>query len=607
MDQGGAVMAAEVGAWVSHAVRLAEDVVLLAGVTQGASHEAEPWLEDESIEASVLTFQRSAQDQQTSGILVGLHMRSSNLEVPLTLFQGEAALVLGPADLEAIETDIMTLVRECLAWLDESTRRRVMKFLVSLTVGRAAHVLSENLSIAREGLRERLPLSVIDAHRSQILHLENVLAVDETSFCIHGWLRDDDARMARLTAVSPEGDHVEIAECLYRYPRHDLAELFNLAYEDVLQRRPGFLTYAELGAPSKAGEGWLVVLRNRDGSGIEALAPPVVRRADVVRGHLLSYLALERPGEDRLKRSVIEPALSRIQKAVQERVRIESIEQYGEPPPAPDVSLVIPLYKRVDLLEQQLAQFVHDQEILAADVIYVLDSPELGDFLHSYAEQLYRLYRVPFRVVFLSHNGGFSVANNAGASVARGRLLLLLNSDILPDRAGWLSAMRDFFDRTPQIGALSPKLLYEDDSLQHAGLFFDRPPGSRLWANEHYFKGLHRHFPPANIARRVPAVTAACLMASLDVYGELGGLRGAYVQGDYEDSDFCLRLAEAGYDCWYLPEVELYHLEGQSYSGSQRELSSQYNMWLHTQLWDDRIQRAMDHEATASPLRRADT
>jgi GT2 family glycosyltransferase len=66
-----------------------------------------------------------------------------------------------------------------------------------------------------------------------------------------------------------------------------------------------------------------------------------------------------------------------------------------------------------------------------------------------------------------------------------------------------------------------------------------------------------------------------------------------YVQGDYEDSDLCLRLLAAGYDNWYLPSVELYHLEGQSYGWSTRWRATQFNAWTHTQLWDEAIAAAM--------------
>jgi GT2 family glycosyltransferase len=173
-------------------------------------------------------------------------------------------------------------------------------------------------------------------------------------------------------------------------------------------------------------------------------------------------------------------------------------------------------------------------------------------------------------------------------------LLLLLNSDVLPDKPGWLGRMTAFYDSTRGIGALAPKLLYEDDSLQHAGMYFSRLTGSHVWEKIHYFKGLHRDLPVANVPRPVPAVTGACLMVARELYERLGGLRDDYVRGDYEDCDLCLRLVEAGYENWYLPDAELYHLEGQSYAlDPQRLNNARYNAWLCTRLWNERIEDVM--------------
>ena len=113
----------------------------------------------------------------------------------------------------------------------------------------------------------------------------------------------------------------------------------------------------------------------------------------------------------------------------------------------------------------------------------------------------------------------------------------------------------------------------------------------------HYFKGMHRTLPAANVARRVPVLSGACLMIDRGLYEEFGGLQGAYVQGDYEDSDLCLRLSETGYENWYPPDAELYHLEGQSYSPANRRPANRYNIWLHTHLWGDRIAAMMSDTA----------
>jgi O-antigen biosynthesis protein len=170
-----------------------------------------------------------------------------------------------------------------------------------------------------------------------------------------------------------------------------------------------------------------------------------------------------------------------------------------------------------------------------------------------------------------------------------------------------LSTLRDFYDATPGIGALCPKLLYEDDSIQHAGSYFYQLPGSSKWVDAPFYKGMHRSLPAANVARSVPVVSGACMMIDRALYEELGGLSGMYVQGDYEDSDLCLQLLQKGRENWYLPHAELYHLEGQSYTPDARRPANRYNMWLHTHLWAEWIATLTQgqdfaHDAPAAEL-----
>ena len=101
------------------------------------------------------------------------------------------------------------------------------------------------------------------------------------------------------------------------------------------------------------------------------------------------------------------------------------------------------------------------------------------------------------------------------------------------------------------------------------------------------------------MTRTVPALCAACLMIERDRYLRMSGLRGLYIQGDYEDSDLCLRLQDDGREIWYLPEVELYHLEGQSYASQDRARNTIWNRWLHTYLWDKKIEALMNDQKSA--------
>jgi O-antigen biosynthesis protein len=311
---------------------------------------------------------------------------------------------------------------------------------------------------------------------------------------------------------------------------------------------------------------------------------------------ILGWLPLHALPDEDLMSNHVSPAITKLQQRYKRLGNRVEVVEYGKRLRSPEISIVIPLYKRIDFLEHQLAQFTLDPEIKAAEVIYVLDSPELKRELREMAAQLHPLYGVPFVVMALERGSGFAGAINLGVREARGRLLLLLNSDILPDKPGWLGKMAAFYDSKEKIGALGPKLLYEDETLQHAGMYFFLPNDTALagiWANVHYFKGLDRTLPAANVARRVPAVTGASLMIEKQLYEKVGGFPEMYQLGDHEDSELCLRLLKAGYENWYIPEVELYHLEAQSYPTPERGRMALYNRWLHTKRWGGFMKEVM--------------
>jgi GT2 family glycosyltransferase len=509
---------------------------------------------------------------------------------------GSRTATLGPAPASTLGVDLRALVREHLAGLDAGTRARIIKFLLADARGHDSTIdpnrLSESLSLLRDALRDPHPRVGLRSEEPRSLRIEDLVRIDERSFFVHGWVRDEQAPIVRLTAVSPEGARIEMLERMARVRRPDLDELF---LPSNGSGNLGFVCSLALDAPSRLSQGWILELENAAGLVVEVEAPKPIEDPVAARDAIVSTLERERSPTGPAAEHVL-PAVARLQEHLASMVEIEHVERFGEAPRSPRFSIVVPLYKRVDLLQHQLAQFASDPELSEVDLIYVLDSPEMAETTLAEAARLFELYRVPFRIATLLRNGGFAVANNRGASLADGRLLLLLNSDVLPATLGWLGRLASFHDATPRIGALGPKLLFEDDSLQHAGLYFRRSAAWAAWENAHYFKGLHRDLPAANVARPVPAVTAACLMIERSLYEEVGGMRSIYIQGDYEDSDLCLRLGEAGYQNWYRPEVALYHLEGRSYATAARQANARYNTWLHTSLWGQRIERLMSEQ-----------
>ena len=253
---------------------------------------------------------------------------------------------------------------------------------------------------------------------------------------------------------------------------------------------------------------------------------------------------------------------------------------------------MIPIYGRYDFIEHQLSQFVDDPDMARHEILYVIDDPRLDAEVRRSCATLARTYSVAFRVLHLSDNLGYAGANNVGVEHARGRRVLLLNSDVMPRAPGWLARLLEEAGDRLDTSIVGARLLYEDDSVQHDGMrFFDSPFVNGLWTNVHPGKGLPLGvFPsrPGLVPRQ--CVTGACMLMDREAYRRIGGFDERYVLGDYEDSDLCLAARRAGLDILLAERVVLYHLERQSQSlvsdERWKEELTYYNCWHHSGKWD---------------------
>jgi len=242
------------------------------------------------------------------------------------------------------------------------------------------------------------------------------------------------------------------------------------------------------------------------------------------------------------------------------------IKDFGHLPDIPEVSIIVPLYRRFDFMEHQMLEFDRDPFIRSnAELIYVIDDPDIRQDVLNEADRLFRQFGFPFRVVSGMRNRGYSGANNLGAEHANGAHLLFLNSDVFPIETGWLEHMLAVFaDDT--VGAVGARLLFPDGGLQHAGMSFEYQEQFGIWTNQHKGMGLAQELDGAML-RDVPAVTGACVMLPRAVFDAIGGWDTGYLLGDFEDSDLCFAVRQAGYRILYEPSAVLTHLERQSFTG----------------------------------------
>jgi len=165
------------------------------------------------------------------------------------------------------------------------------------------------------------------------------------------------------------------------------------------------------------------------------------------------------------------------------------------------------------------------------------------------------------RVVTWKEGFNYSAINNFGASYAKGEYYVLLNNDIELITEDWLEEMVANCQRK-DVGIVGAKLLYDDDSVQHAGIVV----GIGGVAGN-MFVGLKKdrdgYMHKASLQMNYSAVTAACLMVKARVFTQVGGLTEELAVA-FNDVDFCLKVRKAGYLVVYNPSVRAYHYESKS-------------------------------------------
>ncbi len=275
---------------------------------------------------------------------------------------------------------------------------------------------------------------------------------------------------------------------------------------------------------------------------------------------------------------------------------------FGLTPKNPTVSLIIPLYGRYDFVEHQLIEFSRDSWINShAEIIYVIDDQRIYENFVAESSNLYRLYKVPFKFIWGEENRGFSGANNLGAKNSKGKYLLFLNSDVFPQGPFWLESLIDSLEVNPKIGAVGPRLVFADGSIQHAGMEFQYKDDLNIWVNHHPNIGLDASLDPSKDLTKMQAITGACLLISKDNFERIDGWDGSYLIGDFEDSDLCLKLNQIGLSVAYNPNIQLIHLERQSFKlfGEQnfRTKVMIYNAALHQTRWASMIENLVRNKS----------
>lgn len=254
---------------------------------------------------------------------------------------------------------------------------------------------------------------------------------------------------------------------------------------------------------------------------------------------------------------------------------LKMLSEKIEPEP-PLVSIIIPLFNQVEYTANCLeALFKHTFASL-----YELILVDNGSTDRT--EELFDLLPATARVIRNKENLGFAKACNQGALAAKGKYLLFLNNDTVPLQ-NWLEPLIRILDTDPEVAAVGSKLLYADNTLQHAGVLVSNQyeSGEQLCVG-HVYRGDPADYPAANVACYYQVLTAACLMVRKDAFEAVNGFDEQYWNG-FEDVDLCFKLGHAEWKLVYEPRSVLYHFE--SKSGPERYAKAIHNSELLYKRW----------------------
>ncbi|WP_438434753.1 glycosyltransferase family 2 protein [Gorillibacterium sp. sgz500922] len=230
-----------------------------------------------------------------------------------------------------------------------------------------------------------------------------------------------------------------------------------------------------------------------------------------------------------------------------------------------DLSIIILNYKTRRLTLDAVASVYQSVTDYAFEIILV-DNASGDGLLEEAADRYPEIVRIAN-----AENVGFARANNQGMRAARGRYLLLLNSDTVvePDT---LDEMVRFMDRHPQVGASGCKILLPDGQLDKAckrgfptpsASFYYAFGISRLFPKNPKYNGYQMGHLDPDLSQPIDCLVGAFLMVRREAYEQVGGLDEAFFMYG-EDIDWCYRIKQAGWENWYHPAVRIIHYKGAS-------------------------------------------
>ncbi|MGB8427382.1 MAG: glycosyltransferase [Desulfobacterales bacterium] len=240
-------------------------------------------------------------------------------------------------------------------------------------------------------------------------------------------------------------------------------------------------------------------------------------------------------------------------------------------PIKPLISIIILTFNQVEYTQKCLESiFKHTPELF--ELIIVDNGSTDGTVGYMQSEILDKHGDVKISIIKNTENKGFAGGINQGIAASTGDYVLLLNNDVVVT-PGWLERLITCCEKRPEIGIVGPKSNFVSGPQLVETADYDLDSLSGL-------KRFSERFATINSkkSKRLLRVVGFCMLIKRSVIDKIGGMDDRYGIGNFEDDDFSIRAALAGFESWMAEDCFVHHFGSRTFKGENID----YRNSLHT-------------------------
>ncbi|OQW94028.1 MAG: hypothetical protein BWK79_08015 [Beggiatoa sp. IS2] len=230
--------------------------------------------------------------------------------------------------------------------------------------------------------------------------------------------------------------------------------------------------------------------------------------------------------------------------------------QYLLPPQQPRVTLIIPTYNGLNLLQRCVESILAKTDYQNYEIL-IIDNASDDPATLKYLQQLSE--HEPVRILDYPYPFNYADMNNRAVAEAEGEIIGLLNNDLEVINNEWLSEMVSHALR-PEVGVVGARLWYPNETLQHGGVILGIG-GVAGHAHKGFPRGHSGYCGRAALIQNFSAVTGACMVMRKDNFFTVGGLDAENLAISLNDIDLCLKMNHINLRMVWTPYADLYHHE----------------------------------------------